>query len=615
MGLTTALNTSLNGLSLNETQIEVLGNNIANAGTNGFKASNTHFTTQLARTLSVGSAPSGLNGGTNPRQVGLGATTAAIVKDFSQGAISGSTSPSDLAIEGSGLFVLEGNGGRVYSRNGNFGLNTDSKLVNDSGLRVQGYGVDDQFNVVTTQLVDIQIPLGKLNVALETTDVKLNGALKTGTGASEATKRGLIASGKLFDVSSGSLPLTEIPDDGNIDLTKVGFELGKPLFVEGEKITYEAQKGGALYEPLTFTVKSDSKLSDYLTFMSDALGFSSTSPEDVTKGQILDYSNLLPAGTEQDDFDALPDDAAVPYNTNPLKSGVSIVHGQIVVISNLGRSQEVNPPGVHLTTTKNQAGSSQLDLQFEKLNTENNTANGESVVVTFPVYDSLGEQIVVRMHAVMQPRGLDSDTTTYRYYFESADDSDQNIFLGSGEITLDGDGNLTGNRTATVQINRALTAANDMQIEVDFSQISGLTPGQDTDNAEGTLNLLSQNGAPAGTLSSFNINEAGVISGVFTNGVIRTLGQIMLAQFPNTQGLVENGSGTFIEGVSSGPAQLVTPGTQGSGKLRAGAIELSNTDVGRSLVDLIVASTNYRGNARVISSVQQLVDELLVLGR
>lgn len=607
MGLTTALNTSLNGLSLNETQIEVLGNNIANAGTNGFKASNTHFTTQLARTLTVGSAPSGLNGGTNPKQVGLGATTAAIIKDFSQGAISGSTSPSDLAIEGSGFFVLEGNGGRVYSRNGNFGLNNDSKLVNDNGLRVQGYGVDAAFNVVTTQLVDIEIPLGKLNVALETTQVELNGALKTGSGASEATKRGILASSKLFDISGGSAVAIT---DGTIELVKLGFQSGGEfLFTAGETITYEAQKGGAIYEPQTFDITTTTTLDEYMQFMSDALGFSDTSPEVVIKSEVLDYASLL---TDPTTFNAAAEDAAVGT------AGVSLVDGQIVILSNLGRSQAVDRPGVHLTQTQRalaRSGETQLDLGFSNVNSDANLPNGESVVVTFPVYDSLGEQIVVRMHAVMEPREPGSDVTGYRYYFESSDDSDRNIFLGTGTISLDGDGKLTGSRLATVQINRENTAANDMQVEVDFSQLSGLTPGQDSEDSVGTLNLLSQSGAPAGTLSSFNINEAGVISGVFTNGVIRTLGQIMLAQFPNIQGLVENGSGTFIEGVSSGPAQLVTPGNQGSGTLRAGAIELSNTDVGRSLVDLIVASTNYRGNARVISSVQQLVDELLVLGR
>ena len=608
MGLTTALNTSLNGLSLNETQIEVLGNNIANAGTNGFKASNVHFTTQLARTLSVGSAPQGQNGGTNPRQVGLGATTAAIVKDFSQGAISGSTSPSDLAIEGSGFFVLEGNSGRVYSRNGNFGLNNASKLVNDNGLRVQGYGVDDAFNVVTTQLVDIKIPLGKLNVALETTEVNLNGALKTGSGADVATRRGVLATPVLNDIS-GASPTVAV---GTTLLKDVGFTAGNNLFRSGETIKFAASKGGASYEPQSLKITDTTTIDDYMTFMQNSLGIDDKDPEPVLKREVPGMENLI-SGISG--FDTLADDAQVGV------AGVSLINGQIVAISNLGTSQAADLPGVNLTQTEEFAtvpssGDKQLSLDFKQLNTDENAPNGESVVVTFPVYDSLGEQVVVRMHAVMEAR--EDATTVYRYYFESADDSDPNLFLGSGKITLDGEGHLTGSRTATVEINRGNTAANDMHLTVDFSQISGLTDGQDVSSGDpsaprGTLNLLAQNGAPPGTLSSFNINEQGVISGVFTNGVIRTLGQIMLAQFPNPQGLVENGSGTFIEGVSSGPAQLVTPGNQGSGSLRSGAIELSNTDVGRSLVDLIVASTNYRGNARVISSVQQLVDELLQL--
>src|SRR5262245_52827501 len=131
MGLTSALNTSLNGLILNETTIDVLGNNIANAGTNGFKDSTVLFTSHLARTLGVGSRPTADNGGTNPRQVGLGAATAAIRKDFTQGSITNSTSPSDLAIQGDGFFILTGSEGDVYSRSGNFSLNSDSKLVND----------------------------------------------------------------------------------------------------------------------------------------------------------------------------------------------------------------------------------------------------------------------------------------------------------------------------------------------------------------------------------------------------------------------------------------------------------------------------------------------------
>ncbi|HLJ11076.1 MAG TPA: flagellar hook-basal body complex protein, partial [Planctomycetaceae bacterium] len=178
MGLTSALNTSLNGLSLNETEINVLGNNISNAGTTGFKQSNVAFATQLANTLSFGSAPSSTDGGTNPRQIGLGAQVAAISADFSQGSISASSSPSDLAIQGDGFFVLKDSGaGQVYTRDGNFSLDSANELTNSSGQQVLGYGVDSNFNLVTTGLKPLSIPLGSLHLAQQTKNIQMGGAL------------------------------------------------------------------------------------------------------------------------------------------------------------------------------------------------------------------------------------------------------------------------------------------------------------------------------------------------------------------------------------------------------------------------------------------------------
>ncbi len=177
MGLTSALNTSVNGLSLNETAIAVVGNNIANADTNGFKAADVLFSTQLSQTLSIGSAPTATNGGTNPQQIGLGAQIAAIQTDFSEGSITNTSSPSDLAIQGNGFFVLNSPQGQVYTRDGDFTLSSSNELVNAQGFAVQGYGVDNNFNLVTSQLQNLTIPLGQLNVAQQTSKVTMNGAL------------------------------------------------------------------------------------------------------------------------------------------------------------------------------------------------------------------------------------------------------------------------------------------------------------------------------------------------------------------------------------------------------------------------------------------------------
>src|SRR5262249_38775443 len=102
MGISTAFNTSLSGLTAIETDVNVIGDNIANAATTGFKQSTVAFATQLAQTWSLGFSPSNNNAGTNPVQVGLGTEVESINPDLTQGSIHSTGIPSDLAIDGNG---------------------------------------------------------------------------------------------------------------------------------------------------------------------------------------------------------------------------------------------------------------------------------------------------------------------------------------------------------------------------------------------------------------------------------------------------------------------------------------------------------------------------------
>jgi flagellar hook protein FlgE len=102
---------------------------------------------------------------------------------------------------------------------------------------------------------------------------------------------------------------------------------------------------------------------------------------------------------------------------------------------------------------------------------------------------------------------------------------------------------------------------------------------------------------------------------VFSNGITRDIGQVVLARFANPAGLEQRGENMYTAGINSGQAVQGDPGELGIGTLIAGAVELSNADIGSNLIDLILASTMYRGNARVITTAQQMLDELLSLRR
>src|SRR5918996_441866 len=163
MGLQSAMQTALTGMQAAEATIDVVGNNVANSNTVGFKESNALFATQFMQTQSIGSAPSTASGGTNPRQIGLGVKVAEIAPDFTQGTIEISSNPLDLAIQGDGFFIVAGPGGdgqQFYTRNGQFKTNSANELVTLTGHRVMGYGIDDDFVIQTAEIVPLTIPSG-----------------------------------------------------------------------------------------------------------------------------------------------------------------------------------------------------------------------------------------------------------------------------------------------------------------------------------------------------------------------------------------------------------------------------------------------------------------------
>jgi flagellar hook protein FlgE len=219
--------------------------------------------------------------------------------------------------------------------------------------------------------------------------------------------------------------------------------------------------------------------------------------------------------------------------------------------------------------------------------------------------------IRTRLTAVLESR---TDTaTTYRWFADSADNSPRSgsgISVGSGILTFDGNGNFISASNSTVAIDRFnMPSVSPLEFDFDFSAISGLA----TDQA--TLAAARQDGSPPGTLTSYVIGEDGTIRGVFSNGISRNLGQLRLARFSNPEGLEQRGQNLFAQGINTGLPIEGGPGENGIGTVVAGALELSNTDIGGDLVNLVLASTQYRSNARVITATQQLFDELLNLRR
>src|SRR5437763_12409701 len=156
MGLASVMQTALSGMNAATSMIDVVANNLANSQTDGFKSGSVRLATLTPQTISVAG-----NSGANPIQIGTGVQVVGVEPDQSQGQITTSDQPALLALDGEGMFILQGtSGGRVYARDGNFKLNADSELVTAEGDRVLGFAVGADGQIDRSQLAPLTIRVG-----------------------------------------------------------------------------------------------------------------------------------------------------------------------------------------------------------------------------------------------------------------------------------------------------------------------------------------------------------------------------------------------------------------------------------------------------------------------
>ena len=179
MSLYTSLFSGVAGLRNHQTMLNVIGNNIANVNTIGFKASRTTFSEMFSQTRLSAFRPAGDNGGINPQQIGLGASVGSIDVSFSQGNLETSGSATDLGITGAGFFMMKQDGKRYYSRVGNFTFDAAGNMVlPGNGAILQGKLADPDGTIqANAPIQNLKLLLDKKAPAKETSAVKLAGNL------------------------------------------------------------------------------------------------------------------------------------------------------------------------------------------------------------------------------------------------------------------------------------------------------------------------------------------------------------------------------------------------------------------------------------------------------
>lgn len=204
IGLGSAFNTASMGIKASEKMINVIGNNLANANTTGFKAERANFEDMLSYTYLLGTEPSATNGGTDPLQIGMGVVLDSVTTNFTQGTVKEGMTKTDLAISGNGFFIVQptvgdGSTRQYYTRDGVMKIDGNHVLTTSDGLYVMGYTVNDEFQLQTDALSSLRIPVGEMKIAEATTEVTIDGILNA--AGSDSTQGTILQSETLADIS------------------------------------------------------------------------------------------------------------------------------------------------------------------------------------------------------------------------------------------------------------------------------------------------------------------------------------------------------------------------------------------------------------------------------
>jgi flagellar hook protein FlgE len=408
---------AISGLRAHQTWMDVIGNNIANVNTTGFKVGRVRFTDILSQLVRGASGPTETRGGINPLQIGLGAVVGAVDTIHTQGALQLTGKPSDLAIQGDGFFVVSDGSQTLYTRDGAFDIGSDLRLVNPSnGFYVLGWQADANGNVDTAGPVGpITIPIGQQLDAVPTTQITVQGNLDANQDPEEAT------------------------------------------------------------------------------------------PHFVTKVSITD---------------------------------------------SLGKRHE-------------------FYILFDKA----------------------------------------EETNTWNYTLQENDPDFELDGETSGTLVFDADGNLdlAASSINAVDLDSTAGGASSITVKPDFSRLTQLAAPYSANAAA--------NGAPAGSLTTFTVSQSGQVLGIYSNGVTKVVGQIALALFTNPGGLMKVGGNAYQPTVNSGEPIVGPPDSGGRGKIASGYLEMSNVDLAQEFTSMIMAQRGFQANSRVITTSDEVLQELVNLRR
>jgi len=648
--------TALSGLAAASTNLQVIGNNIANANTTGFKESRAEF--------------GDVYNSQGPTVPGAGVRVTEVAQQFNDGNVESTQNNLDLALSGNGFFALgdrsDSTSATAFTRNGAFHLSPEGFITNDSGLFLMGgspigTSIEDGFNLGAPQAIQIDTSQG-VPSATTSVDLKVNLDARDGIPSKAFTGYDpAVSAGPDVDSYNNSTSATIFDSLGNthtlttyfVDETPDGAATstwGAYTYLDGRAITTGSpatldNPDPAVSTSLLGITSSDANTATGVALIADGNALQTSIANLDTALSALDAAlNALPGAPSATEI----------ANVNSLAATADSLANATLILANTADTNATAAIALYPLTAAEAASAEAavinaetfIDTVVTELGLSNyvaaTTASGNAVTqvatatteTTDMLTDANTETIAAELVAVPLVAGVSQqqiDAANAAAALPGATVSSVLLAASTAELvgtkipmTFDSLGNLTADTTGTNSIGSNadddfvfsnIDIAPLLALNVSASPLTfSINPTGSTQFASDFgVNDLQQDGFASGNLTGVSVDKEGIVLARYSNGTSKPLGQVILGRFTNNQGLSKLGDTTWQESTSSGTVVLGVAGGNNFGDISSSALENSNTDIATQLVKMIVAQQAYQANAQTISTEDEIIQRILQL--
>ena len=584
------------GMRTHQTRMDVIGNNISNVNTYGFKSSRATFRDVYYQATKNASAATVTRGGVNPAMVGYGAQIASIDVLQTQSSLSNTGNPLDVAIMGDGFFQVQDTDGNIfYTKAGMLDIDSMGNLVDLNGNFVLGVSGNPLGKDAASNRIQISVPA--VTPAAPSFSETIDGVQVTITGSNN-TEDG--------NVVFNFIPASDLPVGQKVDavLSSSGVTIRvNPKSPFTNMADFEKEVNSAI-------TRANNGAEHPAGQFSIQISPSTKFANGLTGEEIVGYNFGIKLGTVEvpsglwggAKFDSVGDQFH-PDMATATEIKYSVDHKWATDVTPESLQFTIKIGGTEYVSEKIEGDAlSQLDVARKMLFTNKNlTDSADSITLTMPSYNSIIDNIY-DLSGKNSNKFTDNLGDIRPHGYKKGD-------RGPDPAQLD---------PATQMVNKEASVALDNGANDDGSKLKASADSLDL--GLGSKPLLLDGGTVGGPqtvkdLTGIAIGTDGVITGSHPVHGQLELGRIDLATFENMQGLEQSGNTYFTVSKNSGPATVVKAGTHGTGALKSNSLEMSNVDLSQEFSDMITTQRGFQANSRIITVSDTMLEELINLKR